>query len=529
MSVARAQAVPRRHRVDGAELRAPLAAEIAVAVEAEAARELQPGADPELLLQPPDVDLARGARRPTRRAQARPVQGLVTELVARLQRVRSAEQHPVVAPRRLDLAVPLLPGDRHHLPAWKDLRLVTVVPAVGERRGQRGARAGHERQLGRQRVARQVAPRVVHGRGELRRSGEEVVGDLAPRVVAKEAQVDAVAHPQVGRAAGVREAALGLPDRLRVCRVEVESVVGAVVARRGEPARSLPEPDGVRHAHVAVRPARRGEAVPDAGVGGLSRDQVDDAAEGIRPVECRGRPLDDLDPVDPGQLHVLEVQVPVGVLAQEPAAVHEHQHAAVGDAVQRDVALAPARLHLHAAARLLHEQVLGAARARVLDLRPVDERGRVRDLEQQLLAAVRGGDGDRRGELHDREHHVHRQLFAGRDDDIAPPGVGEAGQAGPHVVGPRGEALEASVPLVVHPRRPGGAVGTPGGDHRGAGQHAGGVHHADDERAGFLGRCARDGDEDRPQQEGGYEASRAGGTRASGEHGGTSAVVVRSG
>ena len=77
-------------------------------------------------------------------------------------------------------------------------------------------------------------------------------------------------------------------------------------------------------AQVAVLAAAQREQVVEARQA-APRDDVDDAAQRVRPVEGRARAAHHLDALDGGHVEVLEVEVAVGVLADHAPAVDEQR------------------------------------------------------------------------------------------------------------------------------------------------------------------------------------------------------------
>ena len=226
-------------------------------------------------------------------------------------------------------------------------------------------------------------------------------------------------------------------------------------------------------------------------------DEVHDAAERVRAVERRAGSLHHLDALDAGQAQLLEVQVAVRVLAEVAPAVDEDEHALVRDPVDRDVALAAARVHLDAGAVLLDEDVLRGAGAGVLDLGLLDESDRLRHVEQQLLAPVRGLDSQGGAELRQPHHELERLRLALGQGDGRLCRVGEAGERRPHLVPSCGQGGEAGDALVVGDDALAGARRGVGGAHRRARNDTVVVADGDGERAvggaGDRGRRARPG------------------------------------
>ena len=224
----------------------------------------------------------------------------------------------------------------------------------------------------------------------------------------------------------------------------------------------------------------------------LRRDDVDEAAHGVRPVQQGGRTADDLDAI--GAVGV-DGDAVVSGLAGEVAranAVVEDEHAVAVEAADDG----PARAGAEAADRdagLVLQRVAEAVLAGLDEVERVQRRHGVERLERRLRAP--GGGGDRHLLVHRRRGQLevgHRDL-AGGDGNHLPSG-GQVLALGEHLVGARRHVLERVGPVVLGERRRARA------DH----QHHGAVHrpgvadqrHRPLHRPGFLrsGGRPRQGD-----------------------------------
>ena len=203
---------------------------------------------------------------------------------------------------------------------------------------------------------------------------------------------------------------------------------GVVVARPPQAAAAPEEQTALRVLHAGrgarlpVRAARVDAELPPRAlkqrfaVAFVRRDRVDEAADGVRTVEQRRRPADDLDALEHVRVERDAVVARRGGEVAGAHAVFENEHA-VGVETPDD---RPARARPEAAdrdARLVMRQLADGVGAPGRDVERIQGGDGVEGLERGLDPAGRGGDGQLFADRRQIEGEVHGQRLAGDDGD----------------------------------------------------------------------------------------------------------------